>query len=158
MTTDLYFSYGSNMNLKQMESRCPNAIVVGVASLEGWRLAERTHADIIRQDGASVGGVLWQVTPVCLRSLDRYEGFPSYYTKGMVEVRERDGELSRCLTYWMADTCPHEYRQFSSAYAAGCIDGAIENSVPLDPVYQRHLNYFENNPRNPVRIREMRVS
>lgn len=34
-----YFAYGSNMNLDQMEYRCPDAEVVENVRLEGYRLA-----------------------------------------------------------------------------------------------------------------------
>ena len=34
MEERLYFSYGSNINLNQMEYRCPDACVVGPVALE----------------------------------------------------------------------------------------------------------------------------
>ena len=35
----LYFAYGSNMNLDQMDFRCPAAKAIGVVRLEDYRLA-----------------------------------------------------------------------------------------------------------------------
>ena len=41
MENTLYFAYGSNINLGQMEYRCPDASVVGPVVLEGWELLFR---------------------------------------------------------------------------------------------------------------------
>ena len=43
-----YFAYGSNLNLKQMETRCPNAELVSAAELEGFKLVFRGVLDIER--------------------------------------------------------------------------------------------------------------
>ena len=134
---NLYFSYGSNSNIEQMSIRCPNAELIGAATLKGWRLAERTHADIHEDGRCKVHGVLWKITPACLRALDRFEGYPNYYTRSGVQVRSH-GRWFSCFTYWMADTCPLDNRPFSDHYAAVCIEGALENGVPLDPIYRRH--------------------
>ena len=37
----LYFAYGSNINLHQMELRCPDACVVGPVALEHYELLFR---------------------------------------------------------------------------------------------------------------------
>jgi gamma-glutamylcyclotransferase (GGCT)/AIG2-like uncharacterized protein YtfP len=70
----LYFAYGSNLNPRGMEVRCPAAVVVGRAALPDWGLVFRGVADVEPQPGATVEGALWEVTDECLRSLDRYEG------------------------------------------------------------------------------------
>lgn len=35
----LYFAYGSNMNWDRMKDRCSSACFVGIATLEGYKLA-----------------------------------------------------------------------------------------------------------------------
>ena len=35
----LYAAYGSNLNLAQMEARCPGARVLGAGKISGYRLA-----------------------------------------------------------------------------------------------------------------------
>ena len=35
-----YLAYGSNLNVEQMKKRCPDAVVVGTAVLDGYRLME----------------------------------------------------------------------------------------------------------------------
>ena len=79
-----YFAYGSNMNLEQMKYRCPAAEVVENVRLEDYRLAFRGKAPgngvatVLPEKGSCVEGVLWKITEACEKSLDFYEGFPSF--------------------------------------------------------------------------------
>ena len=72
MENTLYFAYGSNINLGQMEYRCPDASVVGPVVLEGWELLFRRggFATIAPKEGETVQGLLWSITQSCERSLD----------------------------------------------------------------------------------------
>ena len=84
MAKKLYVAYGSNLNKKQMQYRCPTAKYVGVGELQGYELQfkgrERSaFATIGRMDGASVPVGLWEIQARDERSLDMYEGFPSQY-------------------------------------------------------------------------------
>lgn len=76
-----YFAYGSNMNISQTQQRCPDITGIGRFQLDGFRLVFNYHADIIPAVGCTVHGGLWQITPNHESSLDRYEGYPSYYDK-----------------------------------------------------------------------------
>ena len=77
MENTLYFAYGSNINLGQMEYRCPDASVVGPVTLENYELLFRRggFATIAPKEGETVHGLLWSLTPECERSLNRYEGY-----------------------------------------------------------------------------------
>lgn len=92
MKKRLYFAYGSNCNLGQMARRCPAAKKVGPVTLDGYRLTfngKRSGtgvANVLKNPGSVVHGLLWEITPACERSLDRYEGFPSFYYKKDLEV------------------------------------------------------------------------
>jgi gamma-glutamylcyclotransferase (GGCT)/AIG2-like uncharacterized protein YtfP len=79
--TSLYFAYGANINADDMSWRCPRARPVGVFELHNWQLELYCHATIEPKQGSSVHGILWELTPECEQALDRFEGFPSYYTK-----------------------------------------------------------------------------
>ena len=48
--TKLYLAYGSNLNKRQMASRCPTARPVGSAMIYGWELCFRGVADIIKSN------------------------------------------------------------------------------------------------------------
>ena len=92
-----YFAYGSNMNLEQMKYRCPAAEVVENVRLENYRLAFRGRAPgngvatVLPEKGSYVEGVLWKITEACEKSLDFYEGFPSFYGKESIRVKNQDG-------------------------------------------------------------------
>ena len=82
-----YIAYGSNLSVTQMAHRCPDAVPVGTAAIEGWQLVFRHYATIERSQYASVPVVVWRITDRDERRLDRYEGFPRYYVKQMFPVR-----------------------------------------------------------------------
>ena len=71
----LYFAYGSNLSLDQMQHRCPDAVPLAPFHLPDARLIFRGVADVVFEPGASCPGGLWRLTPACERTLDRYEGF-----------------------------------------------------------------------------------
>ena len=83
MADKLYFAYGSNINLEQMDYRCPDATVVGPVVLENYELLFRRggFATIAPKEGGRVHGLLWSITPECERSLDLYEGYPRFYDR-----------------------------------------------------------------------------
>jgi gamma-glutamylcyclotransferase (GGCT)/AIG2-like uncharacterized protein YtfP len=81
MLKNLYFAYGANMHPGQMAWRCPRALASKAFVLCDWELKFYSHATIEHRPGASVAGVLWEITPDCESSLDMFEGYPNYYTK-----------------------------------------------------------------------------
>lgn len=95
MAGRLYFAYGSNLNLEQMERRCPAAKPIGPAVLHGYELRFRGNyggsgvATIAPKQGGHVAGLLWELTPACEQALDRYEGCPHLYEKQTVTVWDR---------------------------------------------------------------------
>ena len=64
-----------------MSWRCSTARFVKRFDLRGWQLAFGAHATIIPKRGARVPGALWLVQPQDFQALDRYEGYPIYYTR-----------------------------------------------------------------------------
>lgn len=93
-----YVSYGSNMDLDQMEWRCPDAELVCSGTLRGYRLLFRgsktgSYATVEPCDGAEVPVLVWEISGADERSLDRYEGFPTFYQKEDVEVETERGTL-----------------------------------------------------------------
>ena len=75
----LYFAYGSNMDEVQMINRCPDAKLIGMVKVPGWRFALDSSgaATILPDETSSVEGLLWSVTPEDIRNLDRHEGIKS---------------------------------------------------------------------------------
>ena len=142
----LYFAYGSNMNNSQMAERCPKANNLGAAVLKNWGLRERLHADIEKSKGEEVHGVLWGVTRECLGSLDRYEGFPSYYIKRLVSVKMEGCEAYvKAIVYIMNRKMSNlrDEFEFYPEYALACSEGAIENNVPVDKLYTNCIDKYD---------------
>lgn len=85
----LYFAYGSNLNLRQMRSRCPSAVAVRRATLHGYALAFGGYSYVWRGAVASikpvfggrVEGLLYRLDPADFERLDRFEGCPTSYVR-----------------------------------------------------------------------------
>ena len=82
----LYIAYGSNMDEGQMAYRCPTARLLGQAEVEGYRLLFKgsltgAYATIEPQEGGRVPVLIWEIGERDEASLDRYEGYPSFYYK-----------------------------------------------------------------------------
>ena len=128
----LYFAYGSNINLEQMACRCPDATVVGPVMLEGYELLFRRNgfASIAPKEGGTVHGLLWSITPECERSLDNYEGYPRFYGKRMVSVRDNEGRSLSAMAYIM-DERFREPMMPSESYYAVILEGYRQNGLPV---------------------------
>lgn len=127
----LYFAYGSNINLEQMAYRCPDASVVGPVTLEGWELLFRRggFATIAPKEGEQVTGLLWSITRSCECSLDYYEGYPRFYNKRMVTVRDSEGRSLSVMAYIMAERF-REPMLPSDSYYNGILEGYRQNGLP----------------------------
>ena len=126
-----YLAYGSNLNVRQMRFRCPTARIVGTAEIEDYELLFKgsrsgSYLTIEPKKGSKVPVAVWSVEEEDEISLDRYEGFPTFYYKKEMEIvvkgiktgRER---LKKAFVYIM-----HEERQLgipSWHYVETCIEG-----------------------------------
>ena len=132
MADTLYFAYGSNINLNQMSYRCPDASVVGPVALENYELLFRRggFATIAPKEGGKVHGLLWSLSPECERSLDHYEGFPRFYDKRMVTVRDAEGRCLSVMAYIM-DERFREPMLPTDTYYNGILEGYRQNGLPV---------------------------
>jgi gamma-glutamylcyclotransferase (GGCT)/AIG2-like uncharacterized protein YtfP len=126
----LYFAYGSNMDLSQMQRRAPEAIPLEPAVLRGYRfLINRAGwATVVPVPGAIVRGLLWNVSDRAIAALDSYEGVDEgLYTRSSVEV-ERGSAVERAVIYLAADATPGTARRayIDSIIAAARTIGAPE--------------------------------
>ena len=122
----LYFAFGSNLHKAQFKARCPGSRPVSRATLRGWRLAFRGngHADILRQKGGVVHGALYEVTEADVRALDRYEGFPHYYHRIHIRVRDDEGRIRKAFAYKMRSDA--ENAEPSARYLLTILRGCAE--------------------------------
>lgn len=128
----LYFAYGSNLNLEQMQLRCPESRAVSPAVLRGWKLVERCYADVEKADNKCVNGALYVISKTDLAALDRYEGYPDFYTREEVQVTDQAGVYRKALVYTMSERYKNirEGLAYSDSYRAICSEGAECWGIP----------------------------
>lgn len=88
-----YFAYGSNMDKYQIEERCPNAKEVGRGLITNSRIDFTRRsikrkcgvADIVESKADAIWGIIYSITDEDFVSLDRFEGYPNYYTKKKIK-------------------------------------------------------------------------
>lgn len=134
----LYAAYGSNMNIRQMEYRCPNAKIIGTGKIKGYRLTFRRggYANIEPAEDESVPILVWDTTISDERRLDQYEGYPDFYTKELVEVEMDDGEKKMAYIYIMTNTARGEYAVPTVQYYRSVKSGYIANCIDLRPLIE----------------------
>ncbi|PPQ91404.1 hypothetical protein CVT25_014292 [Psilocybe cyanescens] len=82
----VYFGYGSNLWLDQMNRRCPESKYIGVGSLANWRwiINERGYGNIVPSPGDIVYGLMYELSRRDEHDLDIYEG--ETYQKQIIPV------------------------------------------------------------------------
>ena len=88
-----YFAYGSNLCVRQMAARCPEAGDPRPAVLRDhdWLINERGVATLEPLAGNEVHGVLWWLSDYDLARLDSAEGVPVRYRRDRLTVQTDDG-------------------------------------------------------------------
>lgn len=86
-----YLAYGSNLNMEQMHYRCPGAVPLGTAELEGYRLLFKgsktgAYLTVERSDGHRVPVGVWSVTEDDEKRFDCFEGYPHFYYKTELNI------------------------------------------------------------------------
>ena len=151
------FAYGSNMPKARIRARCPSAVAMGVAELRGYEL--RWHkisndgsgkADIVQSnsEGASVFGVLYQISPDDKAALDSAEGLGHGYQEVQVVVLHKVAATT--VTAYKATKTNPKLKPYTW-YKALAAFGAREHELPEpyiahieavsaveDPIKDRH--------------------
>ncbi len=133
----LYFAYGSNMSVTRMRSQCPNAELVGVASLRNHSLILNLQgvATVISAPGSKVWGVLWNLSEHDREALDWYEAVDAgMHRPATRTVTGPDGEEAEALLYVAPDDRPGRPQP---DYVQQLIEAAREHGLP--GVYMRTL-------------------
>ena len=80
----LYFAYGSNLNIFQMQRRCKDSQFLKKIKLKDFRLTFRSRyraADIEPKKNSIVPGALFEISKSDEKKLDLYEDYPILYKK-----------------------------------------------------------------------------
>ena len=98
-----YIAYGSNMIESQMAVRCPGAKLIGTGYITGARLEFFLHATVEKTGDKRnrVPVAVWEISSADEKSLDRYEGYPHYYTKETWTVHLDSGSEIEGMVYIM---------------------------------------------------------
>jgi phage replication-related protein YjqB (UPF0714/DUF867 family) len=131
----LYFAYGSNLCVRQMARRCPDATDPrpAVLSDHDWLINQRGVATVEPFAGNQVHGVLWQVSDHDLASLDSAEGVPVRYRRDELTVHTDDGPLPAWV-YIDHRVTPGPPRP---GYLQKILEGAVHHGLP-----QRWIDYL----------------
>lgn len=90
----LYMAYGSNLDVTQIQDRCPNARYIGKSSLAGYKLVFNRHATIVKSKGSVVPIVVFDLTDEDIVKMDMYEGVHSNtYKKHYLPIIIEDLEI-----------------------------------------------------------------
>lgn len=123
-----YFAYGSNLCVRQMARRCPDAINPrqAVLSDHDWLINQRGVATVDPFAGNQVHGVLWQLSDHDLTVLDSAEGVPVRYRRDRMRVDTDDGPL-HAWVYIDHRVTPGPPRP---GYLERIINGALHHGLP----------------------------
>ena len=126
-----YLAYGSNLNIQQMQSRCPDAKIVGTAEIKGYELLFKgsktgSYLTIEKAEKSKVPVAVWEVSEADEHSLDAYEGYPNFYykTEMKLPVKLHENGKTKLITAFVY--IMHEERPLgipSSHYVRTCIQG-----------------------------------
>ncbi len=129
-----------------MAVRCPDAEIVGVATLSGHQFRINTHgvATVVPAKRSVVHGVLWKISLADEASLDRYEGVKSgFYRKSMECVHLSDGTKGDALIYLATDGRPGRARP---GYLERVLAAAEDNRLPDDYIAMLRTRWESSMP------------
>jgi hypothetical protein len=135
----LYAAYGSNMDPRQMQHRCPHSPVAGTGWLMGWSLSfggedlgwEGSLATLVEQDAAQTFVALYEMSPADERALDAWEGADTdLYSKIKLRVSTLEGDVLA----WVYVLIGYEGGLPSARYLGVMADAAEAAGAPADYV------------------------
>ena len=99
----MYFAYGSNLSISQMDKRCPHNIPLDIGRLNGyrWIISNRGYANVIESENDYVLGRIYKINNTDEASLDKDEGVKlvnSGYDRTTLPIVV-DGVSYDCLVY-----------------------------------------------------------
>jgi gamma-glutamylcyclotransferase len=106
---ELYFAYGSNLDIQQVRERCQGCDVrkISIGYLPEHRLAFTQFyepwgggvADITQSPDSCVWGILYELTIGALKLLDAYEGYPTDYDRTQYNILTPEGASYTAWVY-----------------------------------------------------------
>ena len=142
--TKFYLAYGSNLNIRQMRFRCPDAQPIGTAEIPDYQLLFKgsktgAYLTIEPASGDTVPVAVWAVSERDEERLDTYEGYPSFYykTQMTLPVKSLETDKTKLLTAFIY--IMHEERSFGIPrhdYVQTCVEGYRHFGFDLEHLRQ----------------------
>ena len=135
-----YFAYGSNLDLPQMKRRCPLSKLISKGSLSDYRLTFNRFssgwdggvADVIREPGSKVWGLVFEISDTDLERLDRYEGYnkdqTSLYERWKTVIDTSNGQVCDVWVYTVVEK--QKFVPPTSEYLQIIKDAAVKWNFP----------------------------
>lgn len=160
MSKRLYVAYGSNLNIRQMKYRCPDAKLYGTGVIEDYALQFKglphgAFATIAPKEGAFVPVAVWEISKQNEQALDRYEGYPSHYFKQNVSV-QLDGKEVDAMVYIMnlkmnfGLPSPYYYGTVYEGYNDCGLDTDVLDKAVLKSTAQFYAAHREPEPQQTL--------
>jgi len=121
----LYFAYGSNLNLKQMEKRCPDSKLITKDKIPNYQLNFAGPLTIINERHQQVIGAVFEISKKDEMALDHYEGWPHLYKKKTLTTKKG----YTVMTYYISKNI--EYRMPSNNYLLAVQQGYLDCNLNL---------------------------
>ena len=162
----IYFAYGSNMLEERLRhpSRVPDAIVRAIGQVPGFRVRFHKRGRdgsgkctlVAADDSAAAWGVLFEVTPDDLITLDRVEGVHTGgYVRQSISVHVPDGRSEAAATYIAQEVFVDNTLIPFDWYRDLVVAGAREHGLPVEYVQELTATPARPDPNLP-RAGEMR--
>ncbi len=146
MEKKYYIAYGSNLNIRQMCWRCPDAKPVGTAVIPDYELLYKgsktgAYLTIEPKEGKSVPVAVWEVTAGDEKRLDIYEGFPNFYYKKEMRlpVRLINGRTRKMNAFVYIMHEEHKIAVPSMTYIRTCEEGYHDFGFDVKCLYRAYL-------------------
>jgi gamma-glutamylcyclotransferase len=132
-----FFAYGARMNPDTMRSDAPDAVAIGPARLDGYRLVFNVPsrswgggaANAVPAPGGRLWGVLWDVGDVDLKALDSFRGDETMQQVLEVPVQGPEGAVT--ATTFAVDS-PERFVAPTDRYLAMLRAVAEDHGLPED--------------------------
>ena len=86
------------------------------------------------EEGSHVDGVLWSLTGDCEKSLDLYEGYPDFYDKQEITVKDKAGKEIKAIVYIMTKDYMQNFNPPGRSYLTGILKGCRQNQIQTEPI------------------------
>ena len=136
-----FLAYDEKLNKQKMARCCPGAIALGIIYLKGYQLTFCRHSAIIEEPGSTVPVAVWQIDDENEKYLDRYEGYPFYYTKKILNLKFKGNDIEAIV--YITNKEHANFRLPECNYLDIVTRDYISSNLPIEKISEA-LHYTKN--------------